>query len=148
MIHIQNEHGYSFDADLLRDAAHAAILQQGAAEDAELSLVLVDDASMQAYNRDYREIDAPTDVLSFPSTEIDLDSGAPYLGDLIVSYPTASAQAAAAGHSLDAELALLVVHGLLHLLGHDHYDDDEKMLMWAAQHEILNSLGISARPTE
>ena len=148
MIHIHNEHMYACDQDMLRRAAAAALQHQTAADDAEPSLALVDDETIQAANRDFRGIDTHTDVLSFQSGAIDPDSGAPYLGNLMVSYPTAAAQAAQAGHSTDAELALLLVHGILHLLGHDHGDPDEKAAMWAAQSAILAELGIQAQPTE
>lgn len=147
MINFQNESGFPLNETLLTQAIRAALQQQSAAPDAELSLVFVDNASMQAYNRDYRGLDEPTDVLSFPSGEIDPDSDAPYLGDIILSYPKAQAQAETGGHPLAEELQLLAVHGVLHLLGHDHYEDDEKAAMWAAQDNILTTLGVGARPT-
>lgn len=147
MINFQNESNFPLNKRLLTQAIRAALQQQSAAPDAELSLVFVDNASMQAYNRDYRGLDEPTDVLSFPSGEIDPDSDAPYLGDIILSYPKAQAQAEAGGHPLAEELQLLTVHGVLHLLGHDHYEEDEKSAMWAAQDEILTTLGVGARPT-
>lgn len=147
MINFQNESDFPLNETLLTQAIRAALQQQSAAPDAELSLVFVDNASMQAYNRDYRGLDEPTDVLSFPSGEIDPDSDAPYLGDIILSYPKAQAQAEAGGHPLAEELQLLAVHGVLHLLGHDHYEDDEKAAMWAAQDNILTTLGVGARPT-
>jgi probable rRNA maturation factor len=83
-----------------------------------------------------------TDVLAFPSEESDPDSGARYLGDVLISIPRAAEQAAVAGHSLEAEAQLLVVHGVLHLLGHDHTVAADKARMWAAQAEILGELGL------
>jgi probable rRNA maturation factor len=91
-------------------------------------------------NRQYLGVDAPTDVLSFPVGEVDPESEALYLGDILISYPQALAQAEAAGHPVQAELQLLVVHGTLHLLGYDHAEEDEKTLMWKAQDEILARL--------
>jgi len=131
-----------FMPDILERAAQAVLVQQ-AGPDADLTLVLTGDSQIQALNREYLAKDAPTDVLSFPANEIDPETGRPYLGDVIISIPQAEAQAIAAGHSLDAELTLLVVHGTLHLLGHDHAEEKEKAGMWAAQSEILTRLGIS-----
>jgi probable rRNA maturation factor len=97
---------------------------------------------LQELNRDYLGIDAPTDVLSFPASETDPETGARYLGDILISVPRAQSQAEAAGHALESEVQLLVVHGVLHLLGHDHAKPEEKRRMWKAQAEILESLGL------
>ncbi|HEX7619926.1 MAG TPA: rRNA maturation RNase YbeY [Anaerolineales bacterium] len=126
---------------ILERAAKAALLQQSAPE-ADLTLVLTGDTQIQALDREYLDKDVPTDVLSFPSCETDPETGRRYLGDIIISVPRAEAQSIAAGHSLDAELSLLVIHGVLHLLGHDHAGAKEKARMWAAQSEVLTQLGI------
>lgn len=126
---------------ILERAAKAALLQQSAPE-ADLTLVLTGDSQIQALDREYLDKDVPTDVLSFPSCETDPETGRRYLGDIIISVPRAEAQSIAAGHSLDAELSLLVIHGVLHLLGHDHAGAKEKARMWAAQSEVLTQLGI------
>ena len=118
---------------------------QGAPPDAELTVVLSDDAQLQELNQQSLKIDAPTDVLSFPTGLTDPDSQAPYIGDVVISYPRAKEQAAAAGHSVEDELQLLVVHGVLHLLNHDHAEPEDKAAMWSAQAEILGRLGSSAR---
>ncbi len=131
-----------FPVDLLERAAEAALSFSGAA-DADLSLVLTDDARIQALNRDFLHHDAPTDVLSFPADESDPETGRRYLGDVIISLPRAKEQARERGHSVEAEMQLLVVHGVLHLLGHDHAGEAEKSAMWAAQAKILETLGIS-----
>jgi len=131
-----------FMPDILERAAKAALLQQSA-PDADLTLVLTGDAQIQALDRDFLGKDVPTDVLSFPACETDPETGRRYLGDIIISVPRAEAQSIATGHSLEAELSLLVVHGVLHLLGHDHAGAEEKTRMWAAQSEILTRLGIS-----
>ena len=131
-----------FMPGILERAARAALLQQSA-PDADLTLVLTGDAQIQALDRDFMGKDAPTDVLSFPADETDPETGRRYRGDIIISVPCAEAQSVAAGHSLEAELSLLVVHGVLHLLGHDHADAEEKERMWAAQSEVLTRLGIS-----
>lgn len=93
-------------------------------------------------NRDYLGVDAPTDVLSFPASESDPETGATYLGDILISIPRAAQQAQAAGHPLEAEVQLLVVHGVLHLLGHDHAEAEEKARMWAGQEKVLERLGL------
>jgi len=130
--------------DWLEAAAQAALQHNGSTENSELTIVISDDAHLQDLNRQFLEIDAPTDVLSFPAgEEIDPDSGAPYLGDVILSLARAKSQAEAGGHHLKDELQLLVVHGVLHLLGYDHDSEDEKARMWSAQAEILSSLGCS-----
>jgi probable rRNA maturation factor len=104
---------------------------------------LTDDKRLHELNRDFLGIDAPTDVLSFPASESDPETGAPYLGDILLSIPRAKTQAKAAGHPLEAEVQLLVVHGVLHLLGHDHAKPGGKAKMWKAQADILAELGLS-----
>lgn len=140
MINIESK--FDFPEKLLERAARAALLHQHRSPDADLSIVLTDDKRLQQLNRDYLGIDAPTDVLSFPASESDPDTGSPYLGDILLSIPRAKAQAKAAGHALESEAQLLVVHGVLHLLGHDHTKPKEKATMWKAQAEILDSLGL------
>jgi probable rRNA maturation factor len=141
MINIESK--FDFSNELLDRAARAALTQQGQSPDADLSIVLTDDKRLHELNRDYLGIDAATDVLSFPASESDPETGAPYLGDILLSVPRAKAQAKAGGHALEAEVQLLVVHGVLHLLGHDHAKPKEKARMWKAQTEILAGLGVS-----
>ena len=116
--------------------------------ESEIGLQIIDDATMQELNLQYMDIDAPTDVLSFPVPFENPGTGNPYLGDILISYPTAVRQAEAAGHSPTEEITLLLVHGLLHLLGYDHTNPQEKEAMWLHQDTILATLGIKARPTE
>jgi len=125
---------------LIEDAAAKTLAHQAVAGD--LTVLLSDDAQVRELNHEYLGIDAPTDVLSFPAGEPDPDTGATYLGDVIISIPQAAAQAEAAGHGLEAEVQLLVVHGVLHLLGHDHADPAARQRMWAAQSEVLGQLGL------
>ena len=124
----------------LRAAARAALRHQAAPEPAELTVLITGDENLRTLNRDFLGHDTPTDVLAFPSGETDPDTGARYLGDIAISYPRARAQAAQGKHPVWAELQLLVVHGVLHLLGHDHDEPDEHGRMWAAQAEILKRL--------
>ena len=144
---INIESNTPFPNPVLERAVKAALENQSASLDSELTIVLTDGAQIQKLNRDYLGIDAPTDVLSFPASEIDgseidPETGAPYIGDIIISMPYAAKSAGKAGHPVEAEVQLLVVHGVLHLLGHDHAEPKEKARMWKAQAEILESLGL------
>ncbi len=143
MIFIENETDQKFPDELVERAARAALDLSGA-PDADLTVVLGGDDRIQSLNRDFLKHDSPTDVLSFPANEADPESGRLYLGDVVISLPQATKQAAERGHPLEAEVQLLVAHGTLHLLGHDHADPQEKSRMWAAQGEILKNLGLSA----
>lgn len=140
MIHIESE--TPFPEKLLVNAAQAALAYESQSLDSELSIILTDDARLHELNLNYLGIDAPTDVLSFPASETDPETGASYIGDILISVPRAQTQAQAAGHPLEAEVQLLVVHGVLHLLGYDHARAAEKARMWKAQAEILQRLGI------
>lgn len=111
-------------------------------EQREMSLVITGDEEIQELNRQYREVDSPTDVLSFPAGDLDPESGLIYAGDVLISFPTAHRQADETGNPICSEIVLLAVHGTLHLLGYDHGDDKEKERMWAVQNQILNLLGI------
>ena len=145
MIHIEFEIvAQTVSGRLFERAAQAALTHQSASEaSGDLTVVLSDDVRLQKLNRDYLGVDAPTDVLSFPASETDPETGARYLGDILISIPRADAQAKSAGHSLESELQLLVVHGVLHLLGYDHAEAKEKSKMWKVQAEVLERLGLS-----
>jgi probable rRNA maturation factor len=115
----------------------------------ELSLRLTDDAEIHGLNRDYRQKDQPTDVLAFAALEVDFPLPQTtfeplYLGDLVISVATATRQAQEQNHSLTRELAWLAAHGLLHLLGWDHPDDESLGLMLAQQEELLQKIDIIA----
>jgi probable rRNA maturation factor len=140
MINIESE--TSFPHDLLERAARTALEHQSQSLDSDLSIILTDDGRLHELNLNYLGVDAPTDVLSFPAAETDPETGARYIGDILISVPRAQAQADAAGHSLEAEVQLLVVHGVLHLIGHDHAEAEDKARMWKAQTEILKQLGL------
>lgn len=128
---------------LVTKAAQTALHHQSAPGDASLTVVLTDDDQLHSLNREYLGVDAATDVLSFPADETDPETGLAYLGDILISVPRAASQAEAAGHTLEAEAQLLAVHGVLHLMGHDHAEADEKEHMWQAQAEILAQLGLA-----
>ena len=144
MIFIERESDQTFPTDSLERAARA-VLDLSAIPEADLSIVLVDDARIQALNRDFLAHDAPTDVLSFPAEEPDPETGRRYLGDVVISLARAEEQARARGHAVEAEMQLLVVHGVLHLLGHDHAEPGEKERMWVAQAGALERLGVSPK---
>ena len=129
------------DTDLLIRAAQETLRLTSAVIEADLTILLAGDEQLQDYNRQFLGIDAPTDVLSFPSEVIDPETQTRYLGDIAISIPRAQSQASAGGHALQAEVQLLVVHGVLHLLGYDHLTDPEKERMWALQAQILTHLG-------
>ena len=144
LINIQTDQQYQsrIQTLLLENAAQVALHHQAVADNAVLSIVITDDQHLHQLNKQFRDVDAPTDVLSFPAGHVDPENGTRNLGDILISFPRAESQAAAADNSFMEELQLLVVHGILHLLGYDHASDDEKELMWLAQAEILGQLGI------
>lgn len=139
-------------AAALRTAVTVTLRHEKHKPPAEITLLLTDDDQLKTLNKEYRGINAPTDVLSFEAGEtmpgMDEDEG--YLGDIVISVPTAERQAKQGDHSLKAELQLLAVHGTLHLLGYDHEEPDEKDHMWWAQASILAQLGaeITGPPEE
>ena len=103
-------------------------------------IFITGDAEMHALNREYRGIDQTTDVLSFNENYIDPDSGLEYLGDIIISVPRAKKQALEGGHTIEQEIQVLVVHGILHLSGYDHDTKLRQKKMWQLQAEILKEL--------
>jgi probable rRNA maturation factor len=132
------------DEEMLRRVTAEALRHEGIEGEITLSVVITDDGAVRELNREFRDVDAPTDVLAFGTGEESDFVTAPgepaYLGDVIISYPRAVIQAEEYGHSINRELALLTVHGVLHLLGYDHVDEVERTEMWARQNEILESL--------
>jgi rRNA maturation RNase YbeY len=142
MIHIQTERDFA-QPGLLERAARTTLRHQAVLGDPELTIVVSDDEKLRAMNRTYLGIDEPTDVLSFPSKERDPDTKKRYLGDILISLPRAEKQALEAGHPLSAELQLLIVHGVLHLLGYDHVKHTDKSHMWQAQGQVLALLGLA-----
>lgn len=113
----------------------------------EVSVLFVSDEAIHELNRTYRNVDRPTDVLSFAMQEgdafPDMDEILPMLGDIVVSMDTAIRQAEAYEHSVERELAFLLVHGFLHLNGFDHADEASEQVMFGYQEEILKGLGLA-----
>lgn len=134
-------------------AVAAAVLAREQVDDAALTVLLTDDDVVQQYNRDYRGVDAPTDVLSFAAHDGENDLHnlpaelraelARELGDLLIAVPYAQRQAARFGNTLQAELMLLTAHGVLHLLGYDHTTPDDAQALWQLQEAILAPLGVT-----
>ena len=157
MIEIVNESGYDADALALEDVARYVLAQMGIHPLAELSILLVDEDAMTELHVKWMDEPGPTDVLSFPMDELrppglsgatasantgrstgdERDPEPDLLGDVVLCPPVAEAQARQAGHSTQAELELLCVHGILHLLGYDHADPEEEAEMFGLQAELL-----------
>lgn len=141
-IEVRVEEGITAPAEIeaqLTAAAAAALTQQAIAAPAALTILLTGDEALRQLNKDYRGFDETTDVLSFADGTAWPD-GLIYLGDIAISVPQATRQTPAGPSGLVGELRLLTVHGVLHLLGHDHGEPEEKALMWAAQESIVASL--------
>ncbi len=130
----------------LRLAALETLTHQHVEEPCELTVVVTGDETLHALNLRHRGVDAPTDVLAFHNETGGPFVSAPglprYLGDVIISFPRAEAQADDAGHGVEAELELLVVHGMLHLLGYDDSTEEQRAQMWAVQAGILQALKV------
>ncbi|MBQ3552758.1 MAG: rRNA maturation RNase YbeY [Clostridia bacterium] len=110
----------------------------------DVSVLVVDDDTIHRMNLIYRDVDRPTDVLSFPDSEGDqlIAPGSPYLGDIALSYDRAKAQADEYGHTFEREITFLVIHGLLHLMGYDHMVKADEEKMFKTQNNILEAMGI------
>lgn len=106
------------------------------------AVILTDDEAIHICNRDFRSVDRPTDVLSFPADEGDALLTAPdgFLGDIMISVPTAERQAEELGHSTAREIAFLIVHGMLHLLGYDHIEPQDEQIMLERQRSIISMI--------
>ncbi|MBQ3109514.1 MAG: rRNA maturation RNase YbeY [Clostridia bacterium] len=128
--------------ELITRALTAALEYEGRTGD--ISVVIIDDETMHTMNRDYRNVDRTTDVLSFPAWEgYDLPTiPDDLLGDIAISLPTAQRQAEEYGHPLNRELAFLAVHGALHLIGYDHMCEEDELVMRDHQQKILTGMGL------
>ena len=134
---------------LIRKACNATLAYEGFCEPSQIDVSIVNDEIIKEMNRDYRNIDASTDVLSFPLGEdgeydINPENGAYMLGDIVISFEHAEAQANLYGHSFERELAFLTVHSMLHLLGYDHVNGGmEQAIMREKEEAILDLLGLA-----
>lgn len=144
-----NEYDWEFLKTTVRAAAEETLSDRGFTGDAELSVTFTDNDGIWELNREYRNVDRPTDVLSFPMYSF-VDGDVPpkgvtvLLGDMVLSVERAEEQAAEFGHSVKREVAFLTVHSMLHLLGYDHEtSEDDEREMFALQDVIMDKLGIT-----
>ncbi|MCI5726406.1 MAG: rRNA maturation RNase YbeY [Clostridium sp.] len=149
------------EVDVLRNTILFALKEEEVNIPCEVSLIFVDNASIREINRENRQIDRETDVLSFPMLEYEnnmvfkeyykdfkfdetyLDEGELVIGDIVLSLEKAKEQAKEYGHSFERECNYLVIHSVLHLLGYDHMVEEDKVKMREREEELLNKLGIS-----
>lgn len=159
----ENETSFEFDFDweaVYQEVALAVLDSEGCPYETEVNLLLTDNEGIHEFNKETRNIDAPTDVLSYPNVEYDVpgnfeiaeeqeagcfnpDSGELILGDIIISVDRVIAQANEYGHSPKREFAFLVAHSMLHLSGYDHMTPEEEQEMIKKQELVLNTLGIT-----
>lgn len=163
--YVEDEAGLEFGfavQELAGQVAETALLQEGCPYEAQINLLLTDNEGIREFNRQYRDIDRETDVLSFPNLDFekpadfslveaaeheadyfDPDSGELVLGDIILSGEKVFAQAEEFGHSVRREFAFLLAHSMMHLCGYDHMQEEEAKQMEAKQEEVLAKLGIT-----
>lgn len=133
----------------LQDGLNAVAKLHDLDDMTEVDITIVDDEEIHQLNRDYRNVDRPTDVLSFALDEDDedepelLEGQLHLLGDIIISAETAARQAEEFGHGLEREIVYLAVHGLLHLLGYDHMVEEDKVIMRAKEEEALRAINLA-----
>lgn len=149
-VSIEPKLNVSLDENWLQKIAIETLKAEGITSSAEMGLVITDSKTIQKLNRTYRDEDQPTDVLAFhmiPGISQELEQpfvrppdGINHLGEVMISYPQAVKQAQEQGHSMARELALLIVHGILHLLGYDHELPDEEKQMKAKENAIMETL--------
>lgn len=149
-IEINNESGVPVDEIALQRLATFALDQLHVHPDAELAMVLVDEAAMEQLHLQWMDEPGPTDVLSFPMDELrpgsdEFPTPAGLLGDIVLCPQVAIAQAETAGHSPLEEMLLLTTHGLLHLLGFDHAEPQEEKEMFGVQRDILVGFALEER---
>lgn len=146
---LANDTNEDLDLELIRQKALKTIEEvlkvEKFGENAEVSLSIVDKDTIHKLNKDYRNVDRGTDVLSFPMDEEAFDiEGNPIflLGDIVICLDVARNQAAEFGHSLEREMMYLICHSTLHLLGYDHIEEDDKAKMRAKEKEVMKNLGV------
>lgn len=134
----------------LQDGLNAVAVLHNITDMTEVDITIVDDEEIHVLNREYRNVDRPTDVLSFALDEGSEDEPAiidgpeeHLLGDIVISAETARRQGEEFGHGLEREIVYLAVHGLLHLLGYDHMKEEDKVIMRAKEEEALRAIKLS-----
>lgn len=150
--HVRRKSGAKPDRRRIRAVCEAALRGEGVSGPVVLTVTLVDDEEIRQINQQHRGIDKATDVLSFPLLEADDEADQQFLlppdvprelGDVVVSYPRAVEQAEEYGHSVERELAYLIVHGVLHIMGHDHEELDEQAVMREREEAALLVAGLT-----
>ena len=161
---IENEYENKIDVDyedIIKQVIEGAINYVECPYECEVNVTFTDNEGIRNINREFRELDVPTDVLSFPMVDYEApadygilesddalamyfnpESGELLLGDIVISVERAFEQAENYGHSIKREICFLTAHSMLHLLGYDHMEDEERIVMEKKQEEILNALGI------
>lgn len=146
---LANDTNEDLDLEIIRQKALKTIEEvlkvENFNENAEVSLSIVDKDTIYKLNKDYRNVDMETDVLSFPMDEEAFDDeGNPIflLGDIVICLDVARNQAAEFGHSLEREMMYLICHSTLHLLGYDHIEEDDRVKMRAKEKEVMKNLGV------
>lgn len=156
------EEAKEFDYEkLIRQVIIASLEEEGCPYETEVTVILTNDEEIRQVNEEFREIDRPTDVLSFPMLEYETpgnfdfleeqpdcfhpETGELILGDIMISVERAKVQAEEYGHSLEREIAFLTAHSMLHLCGYDHIEEEERIFMEKKQNLILDKLGITRR---
>lgn len=146
---LANDTNEDLDLEIIRQKALKTIEEvlkvENFNENAEVSLSIVDKDTIHKLNKDYRNVDRETDVLSFPMDEEAFDDeGNPIflLGDIVICLDVARNQAAEFGHSLEREMMYLICHSTLHLLGYDHIEEDDRVKMRAKEKEVMKNLGV------
>lgn len=161
-IYLENEEGSELDLDYMEIAnlvTEGVLDYENCPYESQVELLLTNNAEIQRINNEFRGIDRPTDVLSFPMIEydspadfssveeddsnFDLETGELILGNIVISKEKVIAQAEEYGHSVKREFAFLIAHSMLHLLGYDHMEDGERLVMEEKQRNILDNLGIT-----
>jgi probable rRNA maturation factor len=149
-IEISNESGFAVDETVLLRLMEHDLAELHVSPDADVAILLVDEGAMEALHVQWMDEPGPTDVLSFPMDELrpgteDMPTPPGLLGDIVLCPQVAEAQAAAAKHSTMDELILLTTHGLLHLLGFDHAEPEEKKEMFGLQNDLIMSFHVAER---
>lgn len=161
---VENEVEAEFDFDIeevAKSVCKAVLESEGCPEEVEINMLITDDEGIHEMNMEFRSIDRPTDVLSFPNITyetagdfsvlegeqrndiVDPDTGTVYFGDIVINEKRVREQAAEYGHSQKREFAFLTAHSMLHLCGYDHMEAEEAKVMEEKQNAVLNKLGIT-----
>ena len=158
----ENETSHEFEfpwKEIYETVALAVLDSENCPYESQVNLLLTDNEGIHAINKEFREMDRPTDVLSFPmlnyttpgdfaflddedSDDFNPDTGEALLGDIVISVEKVYEQAESFGHSVEREYAFLITHSMLHLFGYDHMEEDEAKVMEEKQKEILNQMNI------